>query len=186
MTHEAKITTDHNTIRTWVEDRGGKPAKIKDTGSQKDPGVLRIDFPDYGAEEPFEHIDWDSFFDKFESSNLAFLYQDETKEGGTSRFSKLVSRDVEGNSGTTRDHQKIKDWTEERGGKPAKVKGTQASDDDPGILRIDFPGYGADEKLEHISWEEFFQKFDQAGIWFLYQNRTKDGSTSRFSKFIEG
>jgi len=33
------------------------------------------------------------FFDKFEKERLALLYQEETKEGEESRFSKLTNRD---------------------------------------------------------------------------------------------
>ena len=92
MAGETKTTTDHDTIRRWVEERGGRPARVKGTGSNGDPGVLRIDFPGFSGEESLEPISWEEFFSAFEENNLAFLYQDETKEGGESRFSKLVSR----------------------------------------------------------------------------------------------
>lgn len=88
----AKKTTDHETIRAWVEERGGHPAHVIGTGNG-DPGVLRIDFPDYGEDENLEEIEWNKFFEKFDSENLAFLYQEETDEGGPSRFNKLVRRD---------------------------------------------------------------------------------------------
>ena len=85
----AKTTTDHNTIKKWVEKRGGKPARVKGTGSgDGDPGILRIDYPGYSGEDTLEEIEWDEFFEAFEDNNLAFLYQDE----GKSRFSKFVAR----------------------------------------------------------------------------------------------
>ena len=90
---DAKVTTDHAKIRTWVEERGGTPAAVKGTGSADDPGVLRIDFPGYTGDESLKPITWEQFFDKFEKERLAFLYQEETKEGGESRFSKLTNRD---------------------------------------------------------------------------------------------
>ena len=31
-------------------------------------------------------------------------------------------------------------------------------DDDPGLLRIEFPDRGDDEDLERIQWDEFFEK----------------------------
>ncbi|WP_181706051.1 hypothetical protein [Chthonobacter rhizosphaerae] len=86
---------------------------------------------------------------------------------------------------TTTDHDTIRKWTEERGGRPASVKATHEKDD-AGILRIDFPGRGDDSKLDEISWDEFFEKFDESGLQFLYQEKTKDGSTSRFFKFVRG
>jgi hypothetical protein len=88
-----------------------------------------------------------------------------------------------GESTTTNDHEAIRKWVEERGGQPAAVSGTGGGDD-AGILRIQFPGYGSDENLEEISWEEFFDKFEKNGLTFLYQERTKDGSLSRFFKFM--
>lgn len=36
--------------------------------------------------------DWDEFFKIFDDNELAFLYQDKTKEGEVSRFSKFVER----------------------------------------------------------------------------------------------
>ena len=56
--------------------------------------------------------------------------------------------------------------------------------DAPGILRIDFPGYGEDDALHEISWDDFFRKFDEKRLAFLYQDHLKDGSPSRFSKFV--
>jgi len=53
-----------------------------------------------------------------------------------------------------------------------------------GILRIDFPEAESDEGLEQISWDEFFEKFDEAGLEFLYQDKAKDGKLSRFNKFV--
>src|SRR5437868_11738311 len=90
---EAKVTKDHNEIRGWVEARGGHPARVTDTGDERGSGVLRIDYPGYSGEETLEPIGWDEFFEGFEENNLAFLYQEETKAGDESRFSKLIDRD---------------------------------------------------------------------------------------------
>ena len=87
---ESKTTTNHDEIRRWVEQRGGRPAHVTETGDGDDPGILRIDFGD--QDEALEEISWDEFFDAFEENNLAFLYQDETAEGEESRFNKFVSR----------------------------------------------------------------------------------------------
>ena len=86
-------TTDHDEIRQWVEGRGGHPATVRSTvGNGHEPGILRIDFPGYSGEGSLEEITWDEFFDKFEESKLAFLYQKETAGGKKSNFNKLVSR----------------------------------------------------------------------------------------------
>lgn len=86
-------------------------------------------------------------------------------------------------SKTTTDHEVIRKWVEKRSGSPATVKST-ASDEDAGILRIDFPGYGGKESLEHISWDAFFAKFEEKQLAFLYQDELKSGETSRFFKFV--
>lgn len=86
-------------------------------------------------------------------------------------------------SKTTTDHKKIQKWAEERDGKPAVVKGTADNGKGGGLLRINFPG-GAEDSLENISWEEFFEIFDNNDLEFLYQEETKDGGESRFFKFV--
>ncbi|MEW6296897.1 MAG: hypothetical protein AB1671_04050 [Thermodesulfobacteriota bacterium] len=94
MAGEAKITTDHEEIRRWVEARGGRAATVKGTGVDEQAGVLRVDFPGYGGERSLEAISWEEFFAKFEEKQLAFLYQDETKGGQESRFFEFVSRET--------------------------------------------------------------------------------------------
>ena len=91
MADTSHATTDHDTIRKWVEARGGVPASVASTHKAGDAGILRIDFGE--PEESLEEISWEEFFDKFEKSKLAFLYQDRTQDGSTSRFFKFVSRD---------------------------------------------------------------------------------------------
>src|SRR5919199_4954954 len=93
MAGESKTTTNHQEIKKWVEARGGKPATVKRTGGKDDAGILRINFEGYSGEESLEEISWEEFFDKFEEKELAFLYQDKTKEGKESRFFKFVNRD---------------------------------------------------------------------------------------------
>src|SRR5690242_16901855 len=45
-TAAAQVTTDHHRIRKWVDSRGGKPAAVKATHRGKDPGIIRVIFPD--------------------------------------------------------------------------------------------------------------------------------------------
>ena len=89
---ESKVTTNHDEIRRWVEDRGGHPARVKETESKNSPGLLRIDYPGFSGEDRLEEITWETFFKAFEENNLAFLYQDKTKDGHESRFFKFVKR----------------------------------------------------------------------------------------------
>lgn len=90
---ESKTTTNHGEIRRWVEARGGHPARVKDTEQKGSPGLLRIDYPGFSGDDRLEEISWDEFFTGFDDNNLVFLYQDKTKDGKQSRFSKLIDRD---------------------------------------------------------------------------------------------
>lgn len=94
MAGQTKVTTDHDTIRKWIEQRGGQPASVKATAGKEDPGLLRIDFPGYGSSDSLQQISWEDFFAKFDEKGLAFMYQDEMKSGKESRFFKFVSRET--------------------------------------------------------------------------------------------
>ena len=86
-------------------------------------------------------------------------------------------------SKTTKDHSTVKKWAEDRNGKPAVVESTSNSSEGGGLLRINFPGY-AEDNLKNISWEEFFEIFDENNLQFLYQEEKQDGQESRFFKFV--
>jgi hypothetical protein len=79
----------------------------------------------------------------------------------------------------TSDHDKIQRWAEKHGGKPAAVKRTHR-DDSVGIIRIMFPkaSQSKHEELEEISWDEFFEQFDEAGLVLLYEE------DSNFNKLV--
>src|ERR1044071_4026979 len=100
MPSKSNITTDHEQIRQWVEERGGHPAAVKRTrggrGRGDDSGILRIDFPGYSGQGTLEEISWDEFFEKFDRENLAFLYQDQTARGQRSNFNKIISNQENG------------------------------------------------------------------------------------------
>lgn len=87
---EARTTTDHAAIRAWAEKRGGRPATVEGAGDKDDPGLLRLDFGP--KEAKLEEIAWERFFEAFEENRLAFLHQEETKDGSESRFFKFVRR----------------------------------------------------------------------------------------------
>jgi hypothetical protein len=76
--------TDHAEIRRWAEENNGSPARVRGTGGDHDPGMLRIDFD--SQDEGLEDI-WEEWFDAFERNSLALLKSDD------SRFNKLVRRE---------------------------------------------------------------------------------------------
>ena len=83
----------------------------------------------------------------------------------------------EGRSLATTHHEVIRRWAEERDGVPATVEGTEHGDH-LGVLRIDFGG--EDDKLRHISWDEWFDTFDSRKLNFIYQEQRSDGTQSNF------
>ena len=88
----SRVTTDHEEIRRWAEERGAQPARVRRTGGGEDPGILRLDFPGYSGGESLEHISWEEFLEKFDDNNLALLYQEQTAQGQRSNFNKLIDR----------------------------------------------------------------------------------------------
>ena len=87
-------------------------------------------------------------------------------------------------SKTTTDLNEIREWVESRGGKPSRVVGTE-NDDSAGVLRIDFPGFSGEGRLEEIPWEEWYQTFEDRGLAFLYQEQTSGGEESRFFRLLK-
>jgi hypothetical protein len=80
----------------------------------------------------------------------------------------------------TQDHKTIRSWAEERDGHPAKVENT--GNDQLPLIKISF---GQDnEKLDPISWDQFFEAFDANNLKFIYQNENNDGDKSNFNKII--
>lgn len=90
----ATKTTDHDEIRKWAEERGGKPARVDAKGHKQGGGILRINFDEPGGDDDdrLEEISWDEWLKAFDENGLAFLHQDKTADGKQSRFNKLVSR----------------------------------------------------------------------------------------------
>ena len=82
----------------------------------------------------------------------------------------------------TTDHATIRRWAEQRGASPASVRGHGPGHEASG-LRLDMPGLRA-VWLEEITWDEFFRRFEERGLEFLYQDTTREGEPSSFFKLI--
>ena len=81
------------------------------------------------------------------------------------------------------DHEDIREWAESRGAKPTCVRGT-GGDDDTGMIRLDFPGYSGERSLQPISWDNWFDKFEESNLALLVQDETAGGDQSNFNKLI--
>jgi hypothetical protein len=88
------ITTDHEVIRHWADERDAHPAKVPGTEHEGRPGVLRFDFPGYGGGD-LEEISWDDWFTTFDERELNFIFQEHKKDGSQSNFFRLENPDRE-------------------------------------------------------------------------------------------
>jgi hypothetical protein len=52
------------------------------------------------------------------------------------------------------------------------------------MIRLDFPGYSGGSSLEEISWDEWFEAFDENNLALVYQNETSKGEKSNFNKLV--
>jgi hypothetical protein len=81
------------------------------------------------------------------------------------------------------DHEEIREWAEQRGATPSGVRGTSKGED-IGMIRLDFPGYSGEGSLEEISWDDWFQQFDEHKLALLVQDETAKGQQSNFNKLV--
>ena len=86
-------------------------------------------------------------------------------------------------SRTLTDHEQIRQWAEERGAQPSAVRRTH-SDDNVGIIRLDFPGYSGEGSLGEIEWDEWFENFDNNNLALVVQDETANGEQSNFNKLV--
>jgi hypothetical protein len=73
----------------------------------------------------------------------------------------------------TRDRAVIQGWVEERGGQPARVRGTE-------VVRIAFGTLPPN--WEPLTWPELFELLDRTRMAFMYE----DNPGSRIFKLVKG
>jgi ferritin-like metal-binding protein YciE len=101
----------------------------------------------------------------------------------SSRNPRGSQRNGGGSAQPITDHDQIRQWAEERGGTPSCVRGT-GNRGDIGMLRLDFPGFSGGKSLQPISWDDWFEKFDERGLALLVQEKTARGQKSNFNKLV--
>jgi hypothetical protein len=82
----SKIIIDHDEIRTWIEEGNGNPGRMAETE------LLAVYFGQ--PEDDITAIEWEEFFEIFDRSNLAFMYE-ERSAGDTSSFFEFIDRATE-------------------------------------------------------------------------------------------
>jgi len=83
----SRVTTDHEAIRRWAEERGAKPV-LAGKSDGKRAGV-RLEFPG-SRDTSLREIGWDEWFQRFDKGKLALLYQQQTADGEHSSFCEIV------------------------------------------------------------------------------------------------
>ena len=73
----------------------------------------------------------------------------------------------------TRDPELIRAWVEERGGQPARVRGTD-------VLRIAFGPLAPN--WEPVAWPDFLTQLERARLAFMYE----ENAGSRVCKIVKG
>ena len=81
------------------------------------------------------------------------------------------------------DHEQIRRWAKERGAKPSTVLGTQEADSIR-IIGLDFPGPSGRALLEEISWNAWFQAFDENDLALIVLDEMANGHSSNFYEFV--
>src|SRR5436305_357305 len=87
----------------------------------------------------------------------------------------------------TIDHEKIKEWAKKYRGTPQIIG--RETEGNVGV-RIDFPGkqddlfLGESEKIKKATWEEFFEKFEEQNLAFLYSDSADPKDPSWSYRFI--
>ena len=84
---------------------------------------------------------------------------------------------------STTDHNEIKNWAEERKGIPSSLENP---DEDASnlILRILFSDDKKVEQAKQISWDEFFKRFEEHKLAFVYKHENFGGELTNFHRFV--
>jgi hypothetical protein len=76
----------------------------------------------------------------------------------------------------TANHDKIRQWAEEHGVRPATLRSTESEDGEPGIVQLDC--FKSHEGLDSIPWDAWFERFELRGLALPYAPK------SRFDKLV--
>ena len=53
------------------------------------------------------------------------------------------------------------------------------------MIRLDFPGYSGEDSLQEISWDDWFDKFEESDLALVVQETTAEGQKSNFNKLVK-
>ena len=95
--------------------------------------------------------------------------------------------DVEGDLEYTTDHHMIRSWVSRWHGHPAVIHSADAVAAGSGsILHIRFPKDPDETSLKSISWDEFFERFEQEHLALEYLDEPKTNVTGQpFARLVD-
>lgn len=94
-TDETRRTTDHGTIRNWLESNDLAVARTAETDRSRSGGLTVV--TEGRTDDSIKEVTWDEFFETFEDEGLAFVYRTETMGPEKQLYYEFVPRDdVEG------------------------------------------------------------------------------------------
>jgi hypothetical protein len=97
-------------------------------------------------------------------------------------------RDPNARVAATRDHALIRRWAEAHHAEPATGERTPSGpttvdvNDGGAGIRFNHPGVG---RFRPITWDEFFDNFDEHGLAFVYERETAGKSASSRYRFVK-
>lgn len=65
------VTEDPEHIQDWIEEHGGRPAKVDEPGTDTRLGII---FEDEDSDENLKEISWEEFFEIMDGKDLRFVY----------------------------------------------------------------------------------------------------------------
>lgn len=83
-----RITTlNHEEIKNWISQRGGRPVVVEEQKSEGPVSFLSVEFDDKETSGVVkEELNWKRFFEVFEKKMLAFQYDEEEGEKSGKNF----------------------------------------------------------------------------------------------------
>nr|WP_246141374.1 hypothetical protein [Micromonospora olivasterospora] len=80
------VTTNHDVIRRWAQERNARPATIAGTEREGRPGVLTFNMPGYRESSRVREVSWDDWFRTFDERAVNLIYQEQMRDGRQSNF----------------------------------------------------------------------------------------------------
>ena len=130
-TGNTETTTEHETIRNWIEERGSTAAEVTEPAGD-DPGSLAV-IPEGTMDDSVRGVSWEEFFKIFDEEELAFVHQIDKEDPDEQWFCAFVEREEagtvssEGRTTESEDRETLDEVEQEGTGEAVAGSGVGAS-----------------------------------------------------------